>query len=204
MDRQTTKIDIFPNIMPHKIFFRKHVTLPPHTVVWVKAVSKMSGQHRSEPNNFLWRGWRVREAKGIHEGARNKPFEILLTNFFADEKKLIKKMALCYATKSRVIHLAVTRSMAAYVCDLLHLTVLQTTASCILQPRTKLTVLIFNTFDEENINSASIKFVVKKLRITFQKIVRFLFEFYFYFSVANSQKIEPSQICIVLYLQNKL
>lgn len=113
----TKKMNHYPEIMCRKLSLCEHGTLLPYKQVRVKVVTKISGLVHMEPKNSLWTGCLVHSANRIHEAFKNEPFEILLTDLSAVEKKLSKDMVISYAKRSLIIHLAVTGSMAAGICE---------------------------------------------------------------------------------------
>lgn len=111
--------------MRHTVALCQQIALTIYTQVWIKVVTKISDFIRTEPKHTVWTGHHVRLANGIHEVA-NKPFEILLTNFFAVQKNHEKKWIL--ATLQGV-HLAVTDTKVGKRCEYLNVVVDQTTTA---------------------------------------------------------------------------
>lgn len=85
--------------------------------------------------------------------AVNSPFGILSNSFSAFEKKVLNRMFTTYATRITAIHLTVTGSMAAEMCESLNSMVDLETAATILQPQTKVTGLSFAATDKETTNA---------------------------------------------------
>lgn len=95
--KQTKKIDYYPNIMRNKDFLYKRVTLPSYKHVLVKVVNAISDRNHTGPKPVLWRRLLIHPTDGIHCVVANKPFEIILANFSAVEKKFPKRMVISYA-----------------------------------------------------------------------------------------------------------
>lgn len=53
-DRPTKKMDYYLVIMRHQVASREHITLPPHTQVSVKLVTKISGFFHTKLTQCLW------------------------------------------------------------------------------------------------------------------------------------------------------
>lgn len=120
-DTSTKKMDYYSKIMRQKTALCKHVTLPLHTQVWIKVMSKISGLISMEPKNFLRTECRVRSANGIHKVAENRLFETLISSFSTIEEKLPEGMITSYFTRKPDVHFAVNDNMPAGICESLNL-----------------------------------------------------------------------------------
>lgn len=88
MNTPTMKTGYNPDILRHRLYLCRQVTLPHFTQGWVKVVDKVSCHIYTKPKSALWTGLCVRLDNGIQEVVANKPYEILQPNFSTVEKKL--------------------------------------------------------------------------------------------------------------------
>lgn len=74
----------------------------------------------TEHKNFLYNGTCVHSASGISGVMAKNPFEILLSNFSAVERKLPNGVVISYAWKNSFIHLTVTDTIVGGVSESLN------------------------------------------------------------------------------------
>lgn len=117
-------MDSYHVVKRHKVALCNHVSLSPWTQVCVKAVTKISGHIHTEPKDSFPTGRRISLANAIHIVGSDLTSEILLTSFSAIEKKLPKEMIIISCTTtSQIIHLTVSSTMVAAICESLNLVV---------------------------------------------------------------------------------
>lgn len=125
-----------------------HVTLLLYSGIRVTLVFRISSLTRTEPRICHSAGPRFRLVNKIHIVVANRPFEGLLTNFFAVVKTLPKEMLLSYDTMSPSTF-PVTGDIIAKIYDSLSLMMYQTGVATIQKPRTKIIDLSFSASNDK-------------------------------------------------------
>lgn len=100
---------------------------------------EISGLIKTKLECSLWTGLPVSPTNGINEVVVNYPFEILLSNFFAFDKKQPQGVPISYVTRISVINWVDTGTFGLGICESLSFQVSQDTAAAIRQSRAKVT-----------------------------------------------------------------
>ena len=100
-----------------KIRLARPVVLRPYTQHRVLVSKLLKGVIMTEPKQDVMRKCGCRVMNSVHEVSATRPFEVLLTNFSAKERKLPKGMVVAYGSRYRVGLIHLTGQAAQEVLD---------------------------------------------------------------------------------------